>query len=167
MERSRHLMVVMTLAGAWALAACQMPASQSQSGASGPAQTVTAGPARPAAAGPTAGLPSGTIVAYYGKEVPAGWVLCDGRALLDGRRTPDLRNRFIMGIDPAAGTPIGEVGGSTGHRHDAVTGRPREKDERTESGGDHAANDGHTHEVTVQPSNHLPPYVKLVYIMKD
>jgi len=155
LKRPKLLMLVM----AAAMAGCQMPVPQSQGAAPGPAQ--------PAAAVSKAGLPSGTIVAYYGTDVPAGWVLCDGRTLPNGRRTPDLRNRFIMGMDPAAGTPLGASGGSTGHRHDAVSGRPRGKQEEVDSGDEHAANDDHTHEVTVQPSNHLPPYVQLFFIMKE
>jgi hypothetical protein len=42
--------------------------------------------------------------------IPAGWVLCDGR---DG--TPDLRNRFVIGV--GAAEYLGNIGGSRTHQH--------------------------------------------------
>lgn len=56
------------------------------------------------------GVPTGTIVAFAGAEanIPAGWTLCDGRALntvngsqnlinLIGSNAPDLRGMFLRG----------------------------------------------------------------------
>lgn len=37
-------------------------------------------------------IPKGIIVAWYGSDIPSGWMLCDGT-----NGTPDLRNRFIYG----------------------------------------------------------------------
>lgn len=37
-------------------------------------------------------LPKGSIIMWSGAEVPAGWVLCDGK-----NNTPNLMDRFIMG----------------------------------------------------------------------
>jgi len=139
------------LAAAAVTLACGQPADRSQASAQEP----------------PAGVPGGTIVAYFGTEIPAGWVLCDGRETSTGRLTPDLRGRFVMGLDPAT-SALGEQGGSTSHRHSGTTGDPNEDDEDLESGEDeHAANDGHTHDFTTGDVNHLPPYVKLVYIMKE
>lgn len=50
-------------------------------------------------------VPVGSVVAWYGdpREIPARWRICDGaeifdaESLLHGRRTPDLRSRFIQG----------------------------------------------------------------------
>ena len=43
-------------------------------------------------------IPIGGIVAWSGSvaDIPAGWALCDGQ-LAENRRTPDLRNRFVVG----------------------------------------------------------------------
>ncbi len=147
-----------------ALACNAPPSTQPQAPATGSS-------AAPAAAGGSAtvpaAVPSGVVVAFYGTLLPEGWVLCDGRPTATGMPTPDLRDRFILGLNPATGA-IGEQGGAASHTHTARTGEPREKDEDLESGEDeHAANDGHTHEVTVDPARHLPPYVKLAYIMKE
>lgn len=131
--------------------------------AEGPTQS---GPAASAAAGPAL-VPPGTVVAFYGTIIPDGWVLCDGRTTAGGVTTPDLRDHFILGLDPATGA-VGERGGAASHTHRAKTGEPKEDDEDLESGEDeHAANDGHTHDVEVEAATHLPPYVKLAYIMKE
>jgi len=41
----------------------------------------------------SAGVPSGTIVAFRGSTAPSGWAICDGT-----NGTPDLRGRFIRGL---------------------------------------------------------------------
>ena len=43
-------------------------------------------------------IPIGGIVAWSGSvaDIPAGWALCDGQ-MAENRRTPDLRNRFVVG----------------------------------------------------------------------
>ncbi|MEW6336033.1 MAG: hypothetical protein AB1625_01415 [Acidobacteriota bacterium] len=150
---ARTLTLVVAACGLAAALGCQPPSAQPGADA--------------AAAPPPVYVPSGTVVAYFGTEVPAGWVLCDGRTTAAGRITPDLRGRFVLGLDPATDA-VGEKGGSATHTHAARAGEPQEDDEDLESGEDeHAANDGHTHKVTVDAAGHLPPYVKLVYIMKE
>ncbi|MDY6941722.1 MAG: phage tail protein [Pseudomonadota bacterium] len=51
-------------------------------------------------------VPVGTVVAFFGDEIPFGWLLCDGRALppgyselqaLVGENLPDLRGMFLRG----------------------------------------------------------------------
>jgi len=37
-------------------------------------------------------LPRGSIIAFYGDQIPPGWRICDGN-----NGTPDLRGRFILG----------------------------------------------------------------------
>ncbi len=42
-------------------------------------------------------FPRGMIMAYYGSigTIPSGWALCNG-----SQGTPDLRGRFILGVNP-------------------------------------------------------------------
>ena len=57
-----------------------------------------------------ASIPSGVIVAWSGTEdnIPNGWVICDGN-----NKTPDLRDRFIMGWHsaPATGSKLYSTSG--------------------------------------------------------
>lgn len=57
-------------------------------------------------------LPRGVIVMWSGalNEIPPGWALCDGE-----NGTPDLRNRFVMGV--GAAEYMGTTGGSSSHKH--------------------------------------------------
>lgn len=50
------------------------------------------------------GVPSGTIVAYNGANVPEGWAICDG-----SNGTPNLKGRFILGS--VSKDKIGKTGG--------------------------------------------------------
>jgi uncharacterized membrane protein YciS (DUF1049 family) len=76
------------------------------------------------------GVPTGTIVAYWGTAAPEGWILCDGRPVPDGSdydilrinvgtNVPDLRGQFLRGLD-AAGTvdPDGATRGGVGSKED-------------------------------------------------
>jgi hypothetical protein len=111
------------------------------------------------------GMPSGAIVAFSG-QVPPGWTVCDGRMTPTGRPTPDLRARFILGADPNTGE-AGQVGGNATHTH-AATAAANKAARGTETDNDvWMAASNHTHDVAVTPADSLPPYVKLVYAMKD
>lgn len=48
-------------------------------------------------------VPQGIIVMWSGTVVPVGWGLCDG-GTYGGLVTPDLRGRFIVGVDHYPGT---------------------------------------------------------------
>jgi microcystin-dependent protein len=43
-------------------------------------------------------IPLGGIIMWSGTTIPTGWALCDGRTQ-NSRLTPDLRGRFIMGVN--------------------------------------------------------------------
>jgi len=92
--------------------------------------------------------PLGGIIMWSGSTaaVPDGWALCDGRSS-EGRTTPDLRGRFVMGSDGTRS--VGTRGGNETvsltaaqlpkHTH-RVTGN-------TSSGG------GHTHPIAQAPTD--------------
>jgi hypothetical protein len=111
-------------------------------------------------------VPSGTVVAFSGPQIPAGWTLCDGRRTPSGQPTPDLRGRFVLGADTTA-ADAGQSGGSATHVHEAQAGPGRGSRGTEEDDVFSVSTSGHSHPVTVQPGDSLPPYVKLIYIMKD
>jgi len=128
---------------------------------------VIAGCSPPAPTTPPApAVPSGTIVAFSGSEIPSGWTVCDGRTTPAGRTTPDLRERFVLGAVP--GEAVGQAGGSSSHTHRASTGKPDGGIVGVDADNDAwAATSTHGHAVSVAEAEHLPPFVRLVYIMKD
>jgi microcystin-dependent protein len=78
-------------------------------------------------------FPLGGIVMWSGtiQQIPAGWYLCDG-GTYGGLKTPDLRNKFIVGADTGTGdtvypgVSIGAEGGSAtatlvSHSHTGTT----------------------------------------------
>ena len=136
---------------------------------------------------PAAGLPPGVIVMWSGTldAIPVGWALCDG-----SNGTPDLRNRFVMGV--GATEYLGRTGGAHSHRHQA-----RDHDHQIEmppvrmrplkgytgygytsrgTPGRYYTFPGQTYEVrpfrsgtsTVTPETapNLPPYYRIAFIMK-
>jgi hypothetical protein len=113
------------------------------------------------------GVPPGTILAWRPTpeylrnleaeseektiEPPPGWAICNGE-----QGTPDLTERFILGT--ATWEEVGQTGGTAEHGHGigqkrvaAISGMV--------TAGTEAAQD-------VWWSPHIPPYVKVVYIMK-
>ena len=56
-------------------------------------------------------IPLGGIITWSGaaNAIPYGWALCDGQTS-NGRRTPDLRERFIVGAGGSYG--VGDTGGA-------------------------------------------------------
>ena len=62
--------------------------------------------------------PIGGIIMWSGqaKDIPDGWALCDG-SWSNGRQTPNLKGRFIVGYDPGDGdyNSVGRAGGEKRH----------------------------------------------------
>lgn len=56
------------------------------------------------------GIPRGGIIMWSGTTVPEGWALCNGT-----NGTPDLRDRFIVGIGNSYS--LGAVGGTATNNH--------------------------------------------------
>ena len=59
-------------------------------------------------------IPLGGIITWSGAvtAIPSGWALCNGQTA-NGRATPDLRDRFIVGAGGSYG--VGETGGEEQH----------------------------------------------------
>lgn len=120
-------------------------------------------------------FPRGTIIPFKGSRSDIDfnyWAICDGN-----NGTPDLRNRFILAGNFAQ---AGSSGGSNSHSHVAKTipkGEVRKskvlefphKDgnikDFTVERHDHGFN-GIESPVTVSRSDHLPPFYRLVFLMK-
>src|SRR5262245_64245695 len=79
---------------------------------------------------------------------PSGWAICDGT-----KGTSDLSNRFI--IDGSRNEGIGSSAGSATHSDNAGTWR---------AGGELGA--GHDRRAKTDPSESIPAFVTLIYIMK-
>ncbi|MCY1635201.1 tail fiber protein [Marinifilum sp. D737] len=63
----------------------------------------------------TGQIPVGGIIMWNGTTVPDGWALCNGQTV-NGKLTPDLRGRFIVGSYPGkGGFAAGNSGGSIGN----------------------------------------------------
>jgi hypothetical protein len=122
-------------------------------------------------------VPRGSIVMWSGSStnLPVGWALCDG-----SNGTPNLSDRFVMGFNPA--TPanvIGQTGGTTNHTHDVdIPSFTSGTANGTGSivGGIYLASadwfaEAHSHSVnppntTSTATAHIPPYIRLGFIMK-
>ena len=120
-------------------------------------------------------FPKGTIVPYSGSkdDIDANyWAFCDGK-----NGTPDLRDCFIFG---SSFNLIGKKGGSFTHLHKAtveISGSVTKRNVRqykiqngTEEQFSLEFHD-HTFQTTrananVDQARHLPPYYRLVYLMK-
>lgn len=110
------------------------------------------------------GVPQGSIVAFYPPVetniedllkdnkyywLPEGWVICNGL-----NNTPNLIDKFIMGGNEET---YRQVGGSVEHKH---------VEQQFVNWDLPIDMSGNTSGVFIHPANHLPPFYKLIYIMK-
>ncbi len=65
-------------------------------------------------------IPLGGIILWSGSTVPAGWALCDG-STQNGRVTPDLRGRFVLGSGSGSGLTARTLGGTGGEESHVLT----------------------------------------------
>ncbi|NOY61082.1 MAG: hypothetical protein GXO75_19395 [Calditrichaeota bacterium] len=104
-------------------------------------------------------LPSHVIIAWYPKssdtKVPEGWAVCDG-----SQGTPDLREKFIMGTKSMQ--EVGKRGGAKSHSHRLHRSQIRKYGAAPQSNGV----EFEIFKSTVVESSNLPPYFKMIYIMK-
>jgi microcystin-dependent protein len=120
--------------------------------------------------GDTTGAAVGTIVMWGGSETPTGWHLCDGSlhgsaalaAVIGSTRTPDLRDRFVVGAGGtyqkgitggvAAVTLTEGQSGLRTHGHGASSAG--EAQEHTHSGGTGGVSVDHSHYVSLGGGGH-------------
>jgi microcystin-dependent protein len=120
-------------------------------------------------------VPKGSIIMWNGTTAPGGWAICDG-----GSGTPDLRNRFIVGV--GSGYVLGATGGEAlhtlteaempkhthQHSHAPVYFADTPGGDMAQGGGTKATPPKWTTDPTggSQPHENRPPYYALCYIMK-
>ena len=103
-------------------------------------------------------LPSHIIIAWYpasDAKVPEGWAICDG-----SQGTPDLREKFIMGTNSMQ--EVGKRGGAKDHTHRLHRSQIKKYGAAPQSNGV----EFEIFKSTVVESSNLPPYFKMIYIMK-
>jgi microcystin-dependent protein len=122
-------------------------------------------------------LPKGIITIWSGQvdKIPAGWVFCDGN-----NDTPDLRERFIVGVGPSY--KVGAKGGENtvslttdqipahSHTHNFYNAGLHHHGSWTEgqimNNGKGTFNSSTNTTGGNQPHENRPPYYALAYIMK-
>jgi len=107
-------------------------------------------------------IPKGTIIVWAPVDktsrIPVGWAICDGNM-----GTPDLRDRFIMGAKDMS--EVRSQGGSTKHNHAGrLTGSRFEGSNIGRNGTGTTRHDDNG--VLITEASHLPPFVKVLYIMR-
>jgi hypothetical protein len=124
-------------------------------------------------------LPAGSVIIWTKKDIPAGWVICDGKTY-NGVKTPNLNNRFVYGttnqglINRTGGEALVRLNTNQmpSHTHSGVTVT---KGGNSGTGRVLAVGDGnsfgtYTPQVNStgggQAHNNMPPYYVLIYIMK-
>jgi len=116
-----------------------------------------------------AGSPAGAITAFNLGDCPVGWVLANGDA-----GTPDLRGKFIRGLDMGAGVDSGRLLGSAqddmlkSHDHDASTSNEGGSNEDYLLGGDDGIPTYNNIAIkNTGGSETRPKNVALIYCMKE
>ena len=94
-------------------------------------------------------VPTGGIIMWSGSvlAIPTGWALCDGT---DG--TPNLRNRFVVGVGVNSTYDIGDTGGGTATL--SVANMPSHNHSATSTSTSTVTDPGHSHDYAgVVPSS--------------
>lgn len=120
------------------------------------------------------GVPAGTVIAWYPGNaqkwsdergelklaVPEGWAICDGQP-----GTPNLLNKFVMGTSDAKS--VGITSGSRTHGHEAIVkGLGSAYEGYNQGSNGTLTNRASNLTVDVKPSDNLPPYFVLIYLVK-
>jgi hypothetical protein len=132
--------------------------------------------------------PPGTVIAFAGRAIPAGWEICDGREVskTDARyvnlynaiqttwggndnpnfKLPDLRGQFLMGASTTADVSNG--GGTSMHDHGGWTSDAFARSDGYKVNDDRRSPQasGLAHQHSIGSVNHLPPFRQLIYLIK-
>ncbi len=129
-------------------------------------------------------VPIGSIVAYIGtpaflhKNAP-DYLIADGSTVAakqykylaealgtvgDTITLPDLTARFLKGADTSGA--VGKAGGSISHRHGGSISQPTGDVHNSGHGGVEANSRFHGHNLTIDESNHEPPYSTVLWIIR-
>jgi microcystin-dependent protein len=137
-------------------------------------------------------MPVGAIIAYGGKELPLGWLICDGRSIIESPiyselrtkltkdNVPDLRSRFIVGAGQGPGLSKYALNAKDGEEKHKLTIEEMPAHSHTVTKVSYNGSSGNAH-YTCQiqanketssvtggnkPHNNLPPYYAVTYIIK-
>lgn len=122
-------------------------------------------------------LPRGCVIAWYGNNIPNGWLICDGT-----QGTPDLRGRVILGEGDGPGLTSRYLNQSGGEENHILTINEMPAHSHHYYRGHDRGSGGGTSDVQHRdddtssrntdntggnnPHNNMPPYRVLTYIMK-
>jgi hypothetical protein len=117
----------------------------------------------------------GMIVAYYANAgaIPSGWAICDGT-----NGTPDLRDKYLVGVDALA--DVGKNAGNEKHNHNVTIRGTTDGARRVSDGwgfdgpdrgkSPQATGLDHQHDFggsgTTDYSYNAPPSVTVIFLMK-
>ena len=115
-------------------------------------------------------------------NIPPGWQLCDGENDPQGNPVPNLKGKFVVGVDSgdADWNLVAETGGNKTHTHDAHPVFSHQHTENDTSGGVQVAADGgplvaylcatdeevDSRDLSHTSPNHCPPFYALAYIIR-
>jgi microcystin-dependent protein len=88
-------------------------------------------------------IPVGGIIMWSGSTAPTGWALCDG-STVNGRKTPDLRGRFVLSSGSASGLTARTINQTGGEEQHTLTVSEMPAHTHTATGTSGSAG-GHTH----------------------
>jgi hypothetical protein len=118
----------------------------------------------------TPAFPQGTILAWYRTEGlkipdPSEWAVCDGT-----NGTPDLRGKFVSGVSDLASVGLDQNGASA-HSHPGsaalMANNPSHLVDGLNAAGDLSTTlRFHTHLLAISEICHIPPNLRLIYLMR-
>ena len=128
-------------------------------------------------------FPKGIVVIWTGSvdQIPDGWALCDGQTI-NGFQTPDLRTKFLLGINKSSNNAsYRTIGGTGGEENHTLTVEEMPSHTHNVDGGvitvgspnQLSGGGGYFYKSGIslptgggKPHNNMPPYYTVAYIVK-